>query len=212
MQRSMMAINRKLPGTSINVCKDDRIIVDIKNHLAGSEFAMHWHGLHQKKTPWMDGVPMVTQCPIFSGNSFRYVFDAAEPGTHYYHAHSGLHRTNGCVGKLNIREQNDLNAAHYDYDLNEHSILLADWNNNLAETFAPGVRGTPLRPQSILINGFGSYFNKESGNYSYAPMAVFYVEKGKRHRYRIANAASHNCPLEFCVRCSYIFGILVTFY
>jgi hypothetical protein len=27
---------------------------------------MHWHGLLQKDTPWFDGVPSVTQCPVSS--------------------------------------------------------------------------------------------------------------------------------------------------
>lgn len=195
----MMAINRHLPGISIDVCKDDRIIVDVKNNLAGSEMAFHWHGLHQKETPWMDGVPMVTQCPIFSGNSFRYIFYAREPGTHYYHAHTGLHRTNGCVGKLNIREPNDPNALHYDYDYKEHSVLLQDWNNYLAEEKAPGTRNGIVKPDSVLINGFGTYFNEAAGQFTYAPMAVFFVERGKRHRFRLDSAASQNCPLEFCV-------------
>lgn len=112
----------------------------------------------------------------------------------------GVQRTNGLVGKINVREQNDPNAEFYDYDLREHSILLADWNNFLAEEKAPGIKSAPLRPESILINGFGSFVDKESGNHTYAPMEVFYVEKDKRHRFRIDNAASHNCPFEFCVR------------
>lgn len=197
----MMAINRRLPGTSIDVCKDDRIIVDVKNCLAGSELTLHWHGLHQKETPWMDGVPMVTQCPISSGNTFRYIFHAREPGTHYYHAHTGFHRSNGCYGKLTVREHNDPNALHYDYDTKEHSIMLSDWINYSAEENSPGKRHGIMQPYeySVLINGFGSYFNATTGQYTYAPMAVFYVERGKRHRYRLDNSASEYCPFEFCV-------------
>lgn len=194
-----MPVNRKLPGPAINVCKNDRIIVDMANHMAGSEFAMHWHGLHQKETPWSDGVPMVTQCPIFSGNTFRYVFNAREAGTMYYHAHSGLHRTNGCVGKMNVRDHEDPNAALYDYDLSEHSVLVSDWNNQLAEERSPGIKDKPIEPESLLINGFGSYFDKSTQRYTYAPMAVFYVQRGKRYRFRIDNAASHICPFELSV-------------
>lgn len=133
-----MTVNQQLPGPPINVCKNDRIIVDVMNHMPGTELSFHWHGLHQKETPWMDGVPMVTQCPILAGNSFRYIFNAREAGTHYYHAHSGLHRSNGLFGPINIRDPNDPNADYYDYDLDEHSIMLADWNNVMAEEKAPG--------------------------------------------------------------------------
>lgn len=195
-----MTVNRKLPGTPINCCKDDEIIVDVTNHMAGSELSIHWHGVHQSKTPWMDGVPMVTQCPIFSGNIFRYTFNVRESGTHYYHAHSGVQRTNGIVGKFNVREQNDPNADFYDYDLHEHAILLSDWNNNLAEEFVPGIKNRFVQPDSILINGFGSFYNNHHKNYTYAPIAAFYVQRGKRHRFRLDNAASHFCPFEICVR------------
>jgi hypothetical protein len=37
----------------------------------------------------MDGVPMITQCPIQSETSFRYKFHATNPGTHFYHSHYG---------------------------------------------------------------------------------------------------------------------------
>lgn len=195
-----MSVNRKLPGTPIKVCKNDRVIVDVTNHMHGSEVTIHWHGPHQKETPWMDGVPMVTQCPISSGNTFRYAFNARESGTQYYHAHTGLHRTNGCVGLLNVREQNDSNVEFYDYDLSEHSILLSDWNNYLAESKSMDLKTEPAHPESILINGRGSYYDETSDSYTYAPMEVFYVERGKRHRFRLDNAASQYCAFEFCVR------------
>lgn len=50
---------------------------------------MHWHGHHQRGTPYMDGVPQVTQCGIPPGGTFRYRFKAAHRGTHFWHSHSG---------------------------------------------------------------------------------------------------------------------------
>ncbi|XP_031636102.1 laccase-2-like isoform X2 [Contarinia nasturtii] len=199
VERNMMTVNRQLPGTPINVCKNDRLIIDVENRLHGSELTIHWHGIHQKETPWMDGVPMVTQCPIASGNTFRYDFHVRESGTHYYHAHSGLHRSNGIFGALNVRQQNDPNAEYYDYDRAEHSILLSDWNNFLAEENMPGRRAYRMKTESILINGRGSFMDRETGNFTFAPMEVFYVERGKRHVFRIDNTASHNCPFEFSI-------------
>lgn len=32
---------------------------------------LHWHGLLQKGYQYYDGVPMVTQCPIMAGSTFR---------------------------------------------------------------------------------------------------------------------------------------------
>lgn len=199
VERVIMTVNQKLPGPEINVCKGDRIIVDVANHMAGQGLTIHWHGLHQKETPWYDGVPMVTQCPINMGNTFRYIFTASEPGTLVYHAHSGLHRSNGLVGKLIVRESKDPHANLYDYDLAEHSILLLDWNNVLAEDFEPGQRSRFTVADSILINGLGNYLNPKTGEYTFAPIAAFYVQRSKKHRFRFANAGSHICPLEITV-------------
>lgn len=202
--RSAMTVNRKIPGPIISCCKNDRIIVDVANNMAGQELSFHWHGLHQRNSPWFDGVPMVTQCPIFHGNSFRYIFNAFEAGTHLYHAHSGVHRMNGLFGKLIVREPNDANANEYDYDSNEHAIVIADWNNVMAEIAAPGGKHIDQFPQSFLINGFGNYVDKKTNQSTNAPMAVFYLERGKRHRLRISTVGAHFCPFEISVSLEFL--------
>lgn len=199
LPRTVMSVNRQIPGPKISVCKNDRIIVDVMNNMGGQELTFHWHGLHQRDSPWFDGVPMVTQCPIAGSNSFRYVFNASEAGTHLYHAHSGLHRMNGLFGSLIVREANDPNADLYDYDLDEHSIVLSDWNNVAVETTAPGTKIQFVMPDSILFNEFGNYFNNQTNQSLHTPMAVFYMERGKRHRFRISNIGGHFCPFEFNV-------------
>lgn len=197
--RTLYVINQQMPGPAIHVCKDDRVIIDITNYIPGQELSIHWHGLHQKETPWMDGVPMVTQCPILSGTSFRYMFYARQAGTQYYHSHSGFQRTNGIIGKFIVREPNDPNAACYDYDLPEHSVLLSDWTNKLPEEMAPGCKNQVVEPDSVLINGYGTYRDRTTGVNTFAPIEVFYVEKGKRHRFRVDGASSHDCELELSV-------------
>lgn len=72
------------------VCKNDFIVVDVKNQMSGSAASIHWHGIHQRNTPYMDGVPFITQCPILESTTFRYAFEATEPGTQFYHSHSGI--------------------------------------------------------------------------------------------------------------------------
>lgn len=71
------------------VCLGDTIVVDVKNHLLGESTTMHWHGLHQKENPYMDGVPHISQCPIHPHATFRYKFKADNPGTHFWHSHTG---------------------------------------------------------------------------------------------------------------------------
>ncbi|XP_033229496.1 iron multicopper oxidase fer1-like [Belonocnema kinseyi] len=68
--RTILSINRLLPGPSIQVCQGDMIIVDVENKAEGLEVILHWHGLFQKDSQYYDGVPMVTQCNIQTGDTF----------------------------------------------------------------------------------------------------------------------------------------------
>lgn len=74
---------------SLQVCEGDKVVIDVENRMEGQAASIHWHGIHQKGTQYSDGVPYVTQCPIQEGNTFRYQWAADNPGTHFWHAHSG---------------------------------------------------------------------------------------------------------------------------
>lgn len=73
----------------MKVCLGDEVIIDVENHLSSDSTTIHWHGHHQKNSPYMDGVPFVTQCPIHPGMTFRYRFNVQNYGTHFWHSHSG---------------------------------------------------------------------------------------------------------------------------
>jgi hypothetical protein len=73
----------------LQVCLGDRVIVDITNNMPGRSISIHWHGIFQQGTQFMDGVPMVTQCSIYESNTFRYDFFANNEGTFFYHSHDG---------------------------------------------------------------------------------------------------------------------------
>lgn len=74
----------------LQVCKGDRVIVDVTNEMPTETTSIHWHGIHQKGSPFMDGVPYVTQCPILPEQTFRYEFLADATGTYLWHSHSGI--------------------------------------------------------------------------------------------------------------------------
>ena len=46
--RSVLTINRKLPGPYIQVCKNDKIRVKLHNDLDSMETSIHWHGILQR--------------------------------------------------------------------------------------------------------------------------------------------------------------------
>jgi FtsP/CotA-like multicopper oxidase with cupredoxin domain len=159
--RGYLALNFKLPGPKIQVCKNDIVVVDLFNDADGSSTALHWHGMRQLGTQFMDGVPYLTQCPIPFGESFRYSFYAEDEGTHFYHSHAGHQKANGIYGPLIVRgnEKENPNAWTYDHDLPEHVMVMADWMHSNAEDHMPGLVKRSSLSHSILINGRGQYYN-----------------------------------------------------
>jgi L-ascorbate oxidase len=86
-------VNYLLPGLSIQECQGDTIVVNLVNRMRTARVtSIHWHGLTQRGTPFMDGVGMVTQYPIMPFQSFQYKFEAKDVGTYWWHSHSGVQR------------------------------------------------------------------------------------------------------------------------
>ncbi len=110
--RFVQAVNGRIPGPTLIVPEGSTVEVTVKNLLPSEGISVHWHGMHQRGTPWMDGVGHVSHCPIAPGNSFRYQFVATPAGTHWYHSHTGAQRTDGFFGAFIVREKTStLNKA-----------------------------------------------------------------------------------------------------
>lgn len=197
-ERGMLTVNRRLPAPAIEVCLGDRIIVDVTNGLLAGTTTMHWHGVFQKGTPYSDGVPMVTQCPINEGATFRYDFYANNPGTFYYHSHDGLQKLDGLQGNLVIRrtKEQDPSSSLYDYDLPAHVLFLTDWHHEPASDGFPGRihRDVTVYARHYLVNAKGRYTDVVHGNTTKTPYAEFRVIPGKRYRFRIVSAVCTECP------------------
>jgi L-ascorbate oxidase len=75
VSKSIIVVNRMLPGPAIQVCKGDLVTITVHNNLRHAEStSIHWHGIKQNGTPFMDGVGMLTQCPILPHTSFDYTY------------------------------------------------------------------------------------------------------------------------------------------
>ena len=138
--RQFVAVNGRIPGPTLIVYKDQAVVIDVFNHLTNEGITIHWHGIHQRGIPWMDGVAAVSQAPIVPGGQFRYIFNAAPSGTHWYHSHLGSQRTDGLFGALIVHESDkehqdiiadvseDIPGNQIFMDLPEmHTITLLDW-------------------------------------------------------------------------------------
>jgi len=205
-ERPVTVINRQLPGPIVSVCEGDTVIVTLKNHLTNGEgTALHWHGQFQKDTPWMDGVPMLTQCAIPSMNSHQYKFKAEPSGTHWWHGHAGFHRGDGSAGGLIVRTTNESNPHRdlYDIDSNDHVIILNDWlhRTTLEKYVLHHHSDGTNKGEGMLINGRGSQikFTNKDGSFQYTPMSEFIVKKNLRYRFRVISNAVVFCPMEISI-------------
>lgn len=135
--RKVTAVNGRIPGPTLIVKENQVVIVDVNNYLTNEGVTIHWHGMHQRNSPWMDGVASVSQAPIAPGGSFRYIFRAKPSGTHWYHSHLGAQRTDGLFGALIVREDDNIRQdimADLHEDIGEvidrpeeHTMTLVDW-------------------------------------------------------------------------------------
>ncbi|PNF18423.1 hypothetical protein B7P43_G09045 [Cryptotermes secundus] len=203
-EKSILTINRMVPGPSIQVCLGDRIIIDLQNNIAGGQLSIHWHGVFQKGTQYMDGVPMVTQCSIHEGDAFRYDFYAANEGTHYWHSHDGLQKLDGIQGTLVVRtpKSTDANGNRYDVDVPEHTLMILDWMNTTAEERFPGLtrREPGQLPSTFLLNGRGR--PKLEAGQERGPLVPYnevWMERGKRFRLRFVAALCTVCGVQISI-------------
>ncbi|XP_055883560.1 uncharacterized protein LOC129925978 [Biomphalaria glabrata] len=206
VMRGIKTANRILPGPRVEVCEGDTIEVTVMNAMEVSEgTSIHWHGIHQRGTPFMDGVAMLTQCPIPAHAKFTYRFTANNPGTHFWHAHAGVQRADGLFGSLVIRRPPSREPQYllYDYDLTDHVIIVNDWLAEMTvNRFAAHHHDSgDNKPELMLINGRGQYreFKDSNGTSLFTPRATFTVKPGKRYRFRVINAGILNCPIQFSV-------------
>ncbi|KAA1093180.1 sphingosine N-acyltransferase lac1 [Puccinia graminis f. sp. tritici] len=159
--RSMLVINGQYPGPLIEANEGDTINVLLVNRM-NYPISIHWHGIHQKGTPWMDGV---SECPIQPGVSFLYSFKIqGQFGTFWYHAHTRNLKADGIVGPLIVHSTRDPLVRGKDFD-EEMVVFVSDWYHDTS-TFILGeqlsTRGyngsfAAPSPNSAILNGVGFF-------------------------------------------------------
>ncbi|XP_033744816.1 laccase-3-like isoform X2 [Pecten maximus] len=202
-ERLVTVANASLPGPPIIVYEGQRLKVNVINELQSDTVTIHWHGLPQYNTPWMDGVAFVSQCPILPGQSFTYDFIAEPKGTYWYHSHVGSQRTKGLNGALIVRERNPtLNVPEHiitvqgwnhdwDSDMDHQKMVYGIFENTTLLQTSKSLDGTffsRFKLTSALINGRGRYYyDMESDKHNNAPLEVFSVTHMKQYRFRVIN-------------------------
>lgn len=198
-QKHALLINGGFPGPAIEANWGDTIQVTVHNNITGPQegTSLHWHGLLQKGTPYEDGVPGISQCPIAPGDSFTYSFIADLYGSSWYHSHYSAQYADGVLGPMIIHGPSN---AQYDVDLGP--VLLTDHYHTDYFTIVEGVvgNGTNQNPapksDNNLINGKMNFDcstvaagdNTPCNNN--AGISKFTFQTGKTHRLRLINAGA----------------------
>ncbi len=113
------AYDETLDAPVLRARAGDLLQVRVENKLPTST-SVHWHGIALRQPS--DGVPGVTQQPIEAGSSFTYQFVAPDPGTYFFHPHTGVQIDRGLYRPLVIDDPAE--PGRYDH---EWIITLDDW-------------------------------------------------------------------------------------
>lgn len=116
---SSWGYDQQVPGPLVRARAGDRLQITVDNQLP-QDTSVHWHGIAMSND--MDGVPGLTQAPIAPGSTFTYDFTAPDPGTYFYHSHSGLQLDRGLYGVVIIDDPDE--PGNYD---DEWIVVLDDW-------------------------------------------------------------------------------------
>lgn len=115
-----------LPGKELRAKAGDVLAIRVENSLP-TETSVHWHGIRLHNAA--DGVPGLTQDPIAAGGSFTYTFRAPDPGTYFFHPHSGVQIDRGLYAPLIIDDP----AEPGGYDA-EWVLVLDDWTDGVGKS------------------------------------------------------------------------------
>jgi FtsP/CotA-like multicopper oxidase with cupredoxin domain len=135
------AFDGQVPGPLFHVQEGDDVTVHVTN-LTSLPHTVHWHGLFQKDTWRMDGVPGITQKAIEPGDTFTYKFKAEPSGTMWYHCHVNVNEhvaLRGMWGPFIIdpKKPTDLEKRV----TKNFVLMLSAWDSKYADK--PGFGGLP---------------------------------------------------------------------
>ena len=134
------AYGDQVPGTMLHATAGDRVRVAFTNELP-VETSVHWHGLAIRND--MDGVPHLTSQPVAASGRFDFDFVVPDPGTYWFHPHSGLQLDRGLYAPFVIDDPREPGG----YDA-EWVVVLDDWTD--------GVGPSPDQILAGLKRGGGS--------------------------------------------------------
>ena len=62
--KSFIGVNGQVPGPTLIVWENQTVVAIVSNELQLEAVSIHWHGMTQFNTYFMDGVHHITQCQL----------------------------------------------------------------------------------------------------------------------------------------------------
>lgn len=196
--RPMILINNQFPGPLVECNDGDTLIVHVENKAVNAT-SIHFHGLFQNGTNFMDGTVGVTQCPIAPNSKFTYEFKVrGQSGTYWYHAHHSAQASDGLLGPVVIHSKDEHTLQELGYATDRVLMVQDHYHNATAELLMdylqPDKENDEPVPDNALINGRGVRncddfpgWRCDSSNTS---NPVFDLSAGERHRLRFINVGA----------------------
>ncbi len=135
-----------VPGGEVRVRAGDVLRAVVRNELPDPT-TIHWHGIALRND--MDGVPDLTQPAIAPETDFTYEFTLPDPGTYFFHPHTGVQLDRGLYAPLIVEDPSEPGA----YD-REFVVVLDD---------RLGARRTPDEVLEGLREGMGATSGSSGG-------------------------------------------------
>ncbi|KIX03672.1 uncharacterized protein Z518_07225 [Rhinocladiella mackenziei CBS 650.93] len=181
--RIAFAINGQVPGPPIECNWGDVLQVTVHNELQDNATTIHWHGIMQKDSNDQDGVPGITECGIAPGSSRTYTMKLRQYGTGWYHSHVSTQYGDGVRGPMIIH-----GPATANYDIDMGTVMIDDtFNVTVAQQYERVAHTGPTGTVNYLLNGKNTKPDLSAGQH-----ALWSVQQGKKHLFRLINSASQN--------------------
>ncbi|KAL5565899.1 hypothetical protein UlMin_029063 [Ulmus minor] len=210
--KRVITVNGKFPGPLIFARDGDRVVIEVENHVRNN-VSIHWyekyqifcfcvyyksvfvlmcldennrHGIRQLQTNWADGPAYITQCPIQTGQSYKYNFTiVGQRGTLFWHAHISWLRATVYGPLIILPKLND--SYPFVKPFKEIPILFGEWWNADTEAVISQALQSGAGPNisdAFTINGLpGPLYNCSKDAFKLK------VKPGKTYLLRLINAA-----------------------
>ncbi|GJD04824.1 multicopper oxidase [Colletotrichum higginsianum] len=171
--RDAILANNNFTGPTLRLKQGDKVNLIVRNYLR-EDTTIHFHGVDQRKTPWSDGVPGLTQGQIHPGASYLYQWTAEQSGTFFYHAHSKGQLMDGLYGAVIVDAPSEIDRPFHlisndpkvlqamrNAESRLQPLLLADWSQYKFKDFyhIEEIANFDLAcTDGIIINGVGSQY------------------------------------------------------